>query len=143
MTLLGLWLCGTAVLALTGFGFAVRELLLGRHRVVSRLALAFLGVASGIAAGVANPVINKAAFKQLADEYRAAMLDEVTRASPVGRTTTWLQQRYGIPREVRRDERGRSAEEQWCYAAAPWFVLEDDYVGFTVADGVVTGVRER
>lgn len=135
LTMAGLWVCGTALVAMTGFAVAVRELLLKRGPLFGRLALSLAAVGAGTAAGMANPIINMAAFKAKAEQYRTAMVEDAKSAGCVGQTTGWLQKRYGSPREVRRE----GAVQHWRYTPGPWFIVHGDSVGFTVVNSVVTG----
>ena len=140
LTMVGLWVCGTALLAITAFAVAVRELLVKRGPILARVVLSLSAVGAGTAVGMANPVINKAAFRATAEEYRAAMLEDAKSAGVVGQTTGWLQERYGIPREVRHDQRD-GAVQHWQYTPGPWFIVHDEPVAFTVVNSVVTGAE--
>jgi hypothetical protein len=132
-TIVGLWVSGTALVSALAFGFAIRELFNKQVRTARFLA----AVVGGVAACMVNPVINMATFKGVAQTYRAAMIDDANGTGCIGKTTVWLQQRYGQPREIRHDRRDASAEH-WAYTPGPWYIVHEDHVGFNVVDGVVT-----
>jgi hypothetical protein len=132
-TIVGLWVSGTALAAALALGFAIREL----FRTHVRTGWFVVAVVGGVTACLVNPVINMATFKDAAQAYRAAMIDDANGSGCIGKTTVWLQERYGQPREIRHDKRG-SATEHWAYTPGPWYIVHGDHVGFDVVDGVVT-----
>ncbi len=128
-----LWLFGTPFAALVAAAWGVRQLVLGRGRLRVRLGLLVAAVAVSALALLANPVVNMGVFKGTADRARAEMIEDAKKASCVGQPTSWLEQRYGRPHRV-------ASSGDWWYAPGPWYVVHDDYVGFSIANGLVTGV---
>jgi hypothetical protein len=104
-----------------------------------RIALLVTAFAIGISALLSNPLIRMLALGPVAEKLRSQMLADATTAHGVGQTTDWLIQRYGHPYEVHRDERDASIEHWW-YTPGPWYLVHEDYVGFTVANGLVSSI---
>jgi hypothetical protein len=71
-----------------------------------------------------------------AERAHQEMLTDAARAGVVGQPSSWLQARYGRPKQIYRDPKAPRLEHWW-YTAGPWFIMEDDYVGFLVEDGRV------
>ena len=127
------WLWGTAVLVLVAFGFAIYST--GRRKW--KITLASLGL--GLFMALANPIINMLVFAGQAERYQQKMLAEAKTENCIGRSTDWLQQRFGKPVQICPDE--SRGIEHWWYAPAPWYVLfEEDYVGFEVQKGKIVKV---
>jgi hypothetical protein len=78
--------------------------------------------------------INWACFQGPAEKAHEEMLADA--GSVAGKPASSLRARYGAPKKIHQDE-NVPGRQHWWYAPGPWFIWEDDYVGFLVDDGRV------
>lgn len=127
-----IWLVGTAAMAPTGFGLACASFLASTWR---RLIAQFLvGAVVAVVGFVGNPVFNMLAFEPIVERLHTQMLADAKEAHCVGQSTEWLVARYGRPHQVAHV----GTVDHWWYTPGPFFLVHDDYVGFTVENGIVT-----
>src|SRR5687768_7920464 len=112
--MIDLWLAIILVASLIPLGFAAYALL--RRRWLNSVLLALLAVL--VAIGI--PVINMEVFSHRAERYREQMLATARAEGCVGRSTEWLQTRFGKP--LRIHHKGQ-AEHWWYTPPAPWYII--------------------
>jgi hypothetical protein len=124
-----LWLFGTLNIAIFASAFAIFFLIRKRWKYLLPLALVAVSAALG------NPLVNMFVFSHTAERCREEMLAAAKADNCVGRSTDWLQARFGEPHQIYRDNQ----VEQWWYTPGPWYVfVQEDYVGFQVETGRIT-----
>lgn len=128
---------GTPLLIMAALAFADHEFQNKRSPRRRRIGVPLAAVIASLVMWVANPLFNLLTFSFLAERYRSHMLADAQAAPCAGKTTEWLQERYGRPLQIKRDERDKTLEHWW-YTPGPWFIMHEDYVGFTVTKGIVT-----
>ena len=131
--ILGIWFLATAgAFVLCGVVGPIVLVLWRRTRRRPGVAAAVFAV--GLLAVPANPLFNMVVFGSLAEAHRQRWLTNAKERGCIGRPESWLFETFGKPRQVARV----GQIDHWWYAPSPWFLVDENYVGFTVENGRVT-----